>query len=50
MPTLRKELTTFVMATGDLIASIGKTAPSPAEQAIIDFFKEIPAKAAKGTA
>jgi hypothetical protein len=39
------------MAADELIASIGKTPPSPAEQAIIDFYiKEIPAKAAKGTA
>jgi hypothetical protein len=39
------------MAADELIASLGKTPPSPAEQAIIDFYiKEIPAKAAKGTA
>jgi len=51
VPTLRKELVSFVMAADDLIASIGKTPPSPAEQAIINFYsKEIPAKAAKALA
>jgi hypothetical protein len=49
--TLRKELLSFVMASDELIASMSKVQLSSAEQAIVDFYiKEIPAKAAKGTA
>ncbi len=51
VPTLRKELVSFVMVADDLITSMGKTPMSPAEQAILDFYiKEIPAKGTPGLA
>jgi len=50
VPTLRKELTEFVMSCDDLIASLTKIELSPAERAIVEFYmKEIPSRLPKGS-